>query len=133
MDQKTQSISEQGQKNKPSVFLLILTLLMFIIGVVDTISGVPALLISFASLNIGFIIMSAISLIISVGYIIVAGGLLKMKKWSVIVYAVMVIPSTLVVSFNYFSSPEKDITTFVSVGVEIVVLFYILSLYKKFK
>lgn len=133
MDQKIQSIPNQGQKTKPSVLLLIITLLMFIAGVLNTISGVPTLLISFVSINIGFIVKSVISLIISIGYIVVAGGLLKMKKWSIVVYAVVIIPSILIVLFNYFTSPKKDIIIFVGLGIRIIVLFYLLSLYKKFK
>jgi bacteriorhodopsin len=114
----------QPTTTQTPLLVKIIAWLMIIGGALSLLGVLPALLI-FPALGI-------LQLIIAVGNIIVAVGILRLRRWAFYVFVALALLSIIVYGYNYITPIRQGSDLFV-VLVEVALLIYFWSVRKLFK
>jgi hypothetical protein len=111
-------------KPKAPIGVKIIAWLMLLGGIGSLFIVMPYLIVN--------IFLAIVQLLIATGLIVTSIGLHKMKKWALYMYTVITVIGAGSTLYLFFSSIDREITDFVTIGIEILVLIYLWSISKKF-
>jgi len=81
--------------------------------------------------NINYVSIG-ISIILGIGFVIVAYGLGRMHKWALYAFTVLTIIMVIILVYSYMIFPKQNLSIVLSPVIEVLSLIYLWSISKKF-
>lgn len=119
---------QQEVRPRASVLVFVVAWLMLVYGIVKSFLNLENLtpFIPF------FHIKNNIALIQSIGLIAVFFGMRVMRRWALYTFTALTILAVGVSFYSFKINPAKDLTDFVEVGIQVLILVYLWAISKKF-
>lgn len=121
---QTDQPSVQTIKIKAPLFVTIVAWILLLGGIGKLLLVLPFMLVSPA--------LGLLQLSIAVGLIAVSFGIRHMRKWALYAFTAIAILTVIITSYDFLTSSKKELSIFVDVAGEMIILIYFWAISKKF-
>lgn len=128
------SISPSSVEVKPKTPLLvkIISWLMLLGGIFSLLGVLPFLLLGGLGKSGTVLLIGILNLVKGIGLVTVSFGIRRMRRWALYVFTIITVLAVIVSIYSFATSPKRDLTSFVDVSIQVLVLIYFWTISKRF-
>ncbi|TSC54267.1 MAG: hypothetical protein LiPW31_190 [Microgenomates group bacterium LiPW_31] len=129
---RTASSPVQETKVKAPILVTIIAWLILLGGIGSLLVTTPLLLIGGLGKSGVLFGLGGLTLVRGVGLVVVSFGLRQMRRWALYAFTALTILAVIVSIYSFATSPKQELTEFIDVAIQTLVLVYFWAISKKF-
>lgn len=124
---------ENGRYSKNPILLKIVVILLFVVGGMEFLFSILGLFGAIILNRIDLFPGGLFNLIISIGYLLSAYGLMKLRKWALLMFITVISLKFATYIINYFNTKVISSGVIIEMLIGLFILIYLISFKEKFK
>ena len=125
-------LTPNSGKTKPPTIVKITSWLVLIGGIFSLLGVLPFLLLGGLGKSGVILLIGILNLARGIGLVVVSFGIRQMRRWALYVFTVLTVLAVIVSVYSFITSSERELTEFIDVGIQGLILFYFWTISKRF-
>lgn len=121
-----------GVKPKAPTLVTVVGWLILLGGIGSLLVTLPLLLIGGLGRSRALFGLGGLSLVRGTGSVVVSFGIRQMRRWALYVFTALTVLGVIVSIYSFMTSPQQDLTNFIDIAIQTLVLIYFWAIADKF-